>query len=330
MSAHSTALRIVGPTPFRNRLNEEGLRFARRPVEVLQVNLGKRCNQACTHCHVEAGPSRSEMMSCRDVDRVITLLEASPATSTIDLTGGAPELHPEFRRIVVEARRLGRRVLDRCNLTILMAPGQEETPAFLAENGVEIIASMPCYTRENVDRQRGKGVFGDSIAALAKLNALGYGVAGSDLVLSLVYNPGAAKLPPAQEKLEGDYRERLSADFGLAFTNLLTITNMPIARFRHQLVREGELDAYMELLVQSFNPAAAERVMCKTLVSIGWDGQLYDCDFNQMLEIPAGGRSRTIWEIDSLAALERDEIALDDHCYGCTAGAGSSCSGATV
>jgi radical SAM/Cys-rich protein len=330
MPADSTALRLAGPTPFRNRLDESGLGLARVPVETLQVNLGKRCNQACTHCHVEAGPSRTEVMSRRDVDRVLALLEGSPATATVDITGGAPELHPEFRRLVAEARRLDRRVLDRCNLTVLVEPGQEGTAAFLAASGVEIVASMPCYTRENVDKQRGKGVFDKSIAALERLNALGYGVEGSDLILSLVYNPGGAFLPPAQGKLQADYQERLGDDFGIAFTNLLTMTNMPIARFRHQLVRDGKLDEYMDLLVQNFNPTAVDGVMCKTLVSIGWDGRLYDCDFNQMLDLPAGGRPRTIWDIDSLAALDGDEIALDDHCYGCTAGAGSSCGGALV
>ncbi len=296
-------------------------------VTTLQVNVGKLCNQACHHCHVEAGPKRTEIMSEAVATRVLELLAASPQITTLDLTGGAPELNPSFRRIVVEARRLGRRVIDRCNLTILFEPGMEDLSTFLAEHDVEVVASLPCYTADNVEQQRGHGVFAKSIAALRQLNALGYGAPGSPRALDLVYNPGGAFLPPAQAPLETTYRERLRRDHGIEFRSLLTITNMPIRRFADYLNARGEYDAYMSLLVNHLNPATTEHVMCRSLLSIGWDGALYDCDFNQMLELPLPGSARTIFELGTLEELSGAPIATGAHCFGCTAGTGSSCGG---
>ncbi len=296
-------------------------------VTTLQVNLGKRCNLACTHCHVGAGPKRTEVMTEATAERVLDLLAGAPGVHTLDLTGGAPELNPSFHRLVTEARRLGRRVIDRCNLTILQEPGMEDLADFLADNDVHVVASLPCYSAENVERQRGRGVFDRSIVALQQLAALGYGDGASGRILDLVYNPGGAFLPPAQAALEARYKQEL-APLGVRFDHLLTITNMPIRRFADALARAGKAEAYMDLLVQSFNPTTVPGLMCRTQVSVGWDGQIYDCDFNQMLELGAEGRFRTIWDIDGLAALEYRRVATDRHCFGCTAGSGSSCSGA--
>ncbi|MCX5743114.1 MAG: arsenosugar biosynthesis radical SAM protein ArsS [Proteobacteria bacterium] len=301
--------------------------LARGAVTTLQVNVGKLCNQACHHCHVEAGPKRTEIMTAAVADRVLEVLAASPQLTTLDLTGGAPELNPNFRRLVVEARRLGRRVIDRCNLTILFEPGMEELAPFLAEHDVEVVASLPCYTADNVEQQRGHGVFARSIAALHQLGALGYGAPGSPHALDLVYNPGGAFLPPAQAPLEATYRDRLRREHGVEFRHLLTITNMPIRRFADYLLARGEYDAYMSLLVNHLNPATTGHVMCRSLLSVGWDGALYDCDFNQMLELPVPGRARTIFELDAIAQLTGAPIATGAHCFGCTAGAGSSCGG---
>ena len=319
-----------GPWPdFDDALGERGLgQLTRAEVTTLQVNVGRLCNLACQHCHVDAGPKRTEVMTARTAKRVLQLLERSPAVHTLDLTGGAPELNPSFRTLVARGRALGRRVVDRCNLTVLFEPGQEDTPEFLAEHGVEIVASLPCYGPDNVDRQRGKGTFARSIQALQRLGALGYGQPGSELRLSLVYNPLGASLPPPQADLEADYRARLLADFGVRFHELLTITNMPIHRFARQLQRDGALAPYMELLAERFNPATVPALMCRGLVSVSWDGRLYDCDFNQMLDLPAGPAARTIWDIESLEALAGAAIATRAHCFGCTAGAGSSCGGA--
>ncbi|HZP43958.1 MAG TPA: arsenosugar biosynthesis radical SAM (seleno)protein ArsS [Candidatus Binatia bacterium] len=300
----------------------------RSRTTTVQVNVGKRCNQACHHCHVEAGPTRTEAMDARVVDRVLALVAASPDVALVDVTGGAPELNLHFRRLVTEARRLGRRVIDRCNLTVLFEPGMEDLAPFLAANGVEVVASLPCWGAENVEKQRGRGVFEKSIAALRDLNALGYAQPGSGLVLDLVYNPVGAFLPPPQATLEARYREELRARFGIEFRRLLTITNMPIRRFADALRRAGELGAYLGLLVNHFNPATVPGLMCRSLVSIGWDGRLYDCDFNQMLELPLGGGPRTVWEVDDVGALAERPIATAAHCFGCTAGAGSSCGGA--
>lgn len=300
-----------------------------RPV-TLQVNVGKHCNMACRHCHVDAGPSRTERMTRRVAERVVTLLAATPGIETLDVTGGAPELNPSFRYLVREARRLGRRVIDRCNLSILLEPGMEDLGELLAGHEVHVIASLPCYSERNVDRQRGGGAFDRSIAALRKLNAIGYGMPDSELRLDLVYNPGGAFLPPPQESLEHDYRVELRRAFGIEFHHLLTLTNMPISRFRWSLEKNGELDRYMRLLRESFNRETADGVMCRSLISVGWDGRLYDCDFNQMLELPLGtsGVARSIWDVDSFDELAGQPVATGDHCFGCTAGSGSSCSGA--
>jgi len=313
---------------FGEMLERRGVApLTRRPTATLQINLGWRCDLACTHCHVEAGPKRTEMMDRKTADRALTLLRASPSVTTVDLTGGAPELNPEFRHLVVGARALGVRVIDRCNLTILLEPGQEDTADFLAEQGVKLVASLPCYREEAVDEQRGRGVFERSIEALHKLGRLGYGRPGSPLALDLVYNPPGPTLPPPQAELEARYRLELRERFGIEFHHLLAITNMPIRRFARQLEREGRADAYCALLIAHFNPETVYDLMCRSLVSVGYDGRLHDCDFNQMLDLPLGGKPRTIWEVSDLAELDGDPIATAGHCFGCTAGAGSSCSG---
>ncbi|MBI2605077.1 MAG: arsenosugar biosynthesis radical SAM protein ArsS [Deltaproteobacteria bacterium] len=316
--------------PFEETIRKHGIELTRKPLEILQINVGKLCNQACLHCHVEAGPKRTEIMEKRTVDRLLDLLSLSPDIHTVDLTGGAPELIPSFRYLVTECRRLGKEVIDRCNLTVLFEKGQETTAQFLRDERVRIVASLPCYSKDNVDKQRGNGVFGKSIRALNLLNELGYGKEGTGLGLDLVYNPLGAFLPPDQVELEREFKEELKNLFGIEFNRLYTITNMPIKRFLRDLERSGKLQEYMELLVSSFNVQAALGVMCLNLLSVSWDGQLYDCDFNQMLEIPIFWKKRTIWEVESLEELTRAPIAVADHCYGCTAGDGSSCSGALI
>ncbi len=314
---------------FDRALEEHGASaLVRGRVRTLQINVGKLCNMACHHCHVEAGPKRTEIMTQGVADRLIELLAKSPEVEVVDFTGGAPELNPHFRWLVEQARQLGRRVIDRCNLTVLFEPGLSDLPEFLAAHEVEIVASLPCYSAENLEKQRGRGAFDKSIEALLLLNRLGYGRPDSPLRLSLVYNPVGASLPPAQAKLEATYKEELSQQFGIDFHDLLTITNMPIKRFAHALERENNLEGYMSLLVNHFNVGTVPELMCRSLVSVSWDGQLYDCDFNQMLEIPLGAGARTIWDVESLAELEHARVATASHCFGCTAGAGSSCSGA--
>jgi radical SAM/Cys-rich protein len=316
--------------PFHLRLKREGIRLTRSPLLTLQINLGKLCNQACVHCHVEAGPRRQEIMTEATVDRILDLARSASSVETVDITGGAPELNPHFRKLVAGLRSIDKTLIDRCNLTVLLTAGLDNLAEFLADNQVWIIASLPCYSRDNVDSQRGKGVFEVSIEALRLLNSLGYAAEAGPLRLDLVYNPTGPFLPPDQSRLEAEYRSRLAIQFGIRFNNLYTITNMPIRRFRHFLERSGELQAYMRLLEASFNPAAASKVMCQSLLSIGWDGQIYDCDFNQMLDLPAGRSQRTIWEIESLDQFDAGGIAFDDHCYGCAAGPGSSCGGALI
>ena len=299
----------------------------------LQVNLGYRCNQSCSHCHVNAGPSRTEMMDAATMDLVPAVLRARSIT-TLDLTGGAPELHPNFRALVIAARRLGVAVIDRCNLTVLSEPGQEDLARFLANQGVIVVASLPCYSAANVDQQRGDGVFARSIEGLRQLNALGYGIEGSGLDLDLVYNPQGPRLPPPQAALEADYRRELDAHFGIRFNHLYTITNMPIQRFAAVLRQQGRLETYMDLLRSSHNPSNLEQVMCISTISVDWEGYLYDCDFNQMLGLPMTGLAageashrrhlRELLEHDPA----KEPIAVADHCFGCTAGAGSSCGGA--
>ena len=312
---------------FASTLELHGFDALRRVrIQTLQVNVGKVCNQACHHCHVDAGPKRTENMERQTAERVIELLQNTPEIETVDITGGAPELNPNFRTLVEESRRLEKRVIDRCNLTILLEPGQEDLADFLCKQQVDIIASLPCYTAENVDKQRGRGVFERSIRALRLLNEAGYGKAGSGLQLDLVFNPGGAALPPPQEVLEQDYKRRLWEDFGIEFGRLLTITNMPIRRFSDYLVRLGEQEKYRHLLANSFNPSTVEHLMCRSLINISWDGRLYDCDFNQMLGMP-NRRNLSIWDIDSYSGIARDQIQVGEHCFGCTAGAGSSCGG---
>jgi radical SAM/Cys-rich protein len=321
---------LAGNWPtFAQTLAVHGKALQRLALTTLQINVGKLCNQTCRHCHVEAGPRRKEIMTAETAARIVTLMdgEGGEGLETVDLTGGAPELNPQFHFLATAARARGFRTIDRCNLTVLLQPGQEETARFLADQQIEVVASMPCYSRKNVEQQRGDGVFDQSILALQLLNELGYGQEASGLVLNLVYNPVGPFLPPDQGELEADYHERLCEDFGIRFNQLFTITNMPIKRFLYDLKHQGELEDYMTTLVNSFNLSNLDNLMCKDLVSIGWDGQIYDCDFNQMLEIAVGNRAQTIWDISSLAALAQGEIATADHCYGCTAGAGSSCGG---
>lgn len=314
--------------PFREKIRINGVKIQRQNLETLQVNMGKLCNQACHHCHVEAGPNRTENMTEKTVLQLLQLLEKSPHIKTVDITGGAPELNPHFKTFVRGIKKMNKHVVDRCNLTVLFEKGQETTAQFLAENKVEVVASLPCYSKENLESQRGKGVFGKSINALNILNTLGYGKDGSELLLNLVYNPVEAHLPPAQDQLESDYKKHLKEDFDISFNNLYTITNMPIKRYLHMLEREGKYEEYMQLLVENFNIKAAHKVMCKNLISIGYDGQIYDCDFNQMLELPIHD-GPNIWDIKHFDDVTKD-IVLADHCYGCTAGSGSSCSGVTL
>ncbi|MGH7915379.1 MAG: arsenosugar biosynthesis radical SAM (seleno)protein ArsS [Candidatus Binataceae bacterium] len=317
---------------FDQLLSQNGLgSLTRAKATTLQVNVGKLCNQACHHCHVDAGPTRTERMERTTAERVLELLAHSPAVRTLDLTGGAPELNENFWMLVESGRRLEREVMVRCNLTVMFEPGMERLGEFYRDNRVVLICSLPCYSALNVERQRGRGVFEKSIAALRGLNALGYGSGG--LELSLIYNPVGPVLPPPQDVLEADYRRELGV-LGIHFNRLLTITNMPIARFARQLHQWGKYADYMGLLVNHFNPSTVEGLMCRALVSVGWDGRLYDCDFNQMLEMPigaAGGRRAfTVWDIRGLDALTGAPIATGAHCFGCTAGAGSSCGGALV
>ena len=296
-------------------------------IEVLQIDVGKLCNQTCRHCHVDAGPDRREIMTRETAQACLDVL-ASNGIPTLDITGGAPEMNPNFRWLVSEARRLGRRVIDRCNLTILMAAGFDDLPEFLAEHDVEIVASLPCYLAENTDAQRGNGVFKQSIAALRRLNELGYGEPESGRSLTLVYNPLGPTLPPPQQSLEEAYHRELKARYGVVFNRLFTITNMPISRFLDDLLQTGQYDDYMQTLLDAFNPTTVPGLMCRTTLSVSWDGRLYDCDFNQMLDLGlASGLPQHISEFDA-AALAQRRIVTGRHCYGCTAGAGSGCQGA--
>ncbi len=298
-------------------------------LDTLQVNLGYKCNQSCLHCHVNAGPTRTEMMSRETIADVLAFI-AVAGIKTLDLTGGAPELNPHFRELVARARELGTRVIDRCNLTILEEPGQEDLAGFLAGHRVEVTASMPCYTEELVDRQRGKGVYERSIAGLLRLNALGYGKPDTGLVLNLVYNPQGPALPPGQQGLEADYKRELGEKFGVVFNQLYTLANMPIQRFGSTLVSKGQFKDYMALLKGAHRDENLESVMCRTLVSVDWKGAVYDCDFNQMLGLPLElGQKRRPQLSDLIGRdLAGNAIAVRDHCYGCTAGQGSSCGGA--
>lgn len=296
-------------------------------LSTLQANLGYRCNQACLHCHVAASPKRTEEMNWETMELLLEFA-GQQGIRQFDLTGGAPELNPNFRRLVVAARRQGIQVIDRCNLTILNEPGQEDLADFLAENGVEIVASMPCYLEENVNRQRGDGVFNSSISALKKLNALDYGQPASGRRLNLVYNPGGPSLPPDQVKLEAAYKTELATRYGIFFNQLFALANMPIQRFGSQLLSTGQYDSYMGLLKAAHRPENLDGVMCRSLLSVGWQGEVFDCDFNQMLGLPLGGKEpRHLRELVTVN-LENRLIFIGDHCYGCTAGQGSSCGGA--
>jgi radical SAM/Cys-rich protein len=317
---HSTLSRLV-QTDFPS--------IRRRRLETVQANLGYRCNQACLHCHVNAGPTRTEMMSPETMRVLLDFLRVTGA-GTLDLTGGAPELNPHFRWLVSEARPVGVHVIDRCNLTVLEQPGQESLAGFLAEHRVEIVASLPCYLEDNVDRQRGDGVFANSIRALRRLNGLGYGSDGTGLVLSLVYNPQGPNLPPPQAELAADYKRHLGERFGIVFNSLFTLANMPIQRFGSMLVSKDQFHPYMRLLRGAHREENLEAVMCRRLISVDWQGYLYDCDFNQMLDLPllCQGRPRTTLAEILGMELEGNPIAVAGHCYGCTAGQGSGCGGA--
>ncbi len=313
--------------PFEEKMRGAGLfPLAATGITVFQINVGKLCNQTCHHCHVDAGPDRKEIMTRETAEECIRAL-ARTSIPTVDITGGAPELNPHFRWLVEQARALGRHVIDRCNLTVLLLAGQADLADFLARHQVEIIASLPYYRASQTDAQRGAGVFDKSIEALRKLNALGYGRDATGLALNLVYNPVGAYLPPKQEAIEAQFKRELHRRHGVVFNRLYTLTNMPISRFLEFLLATGNYAGYIERLVNAFNPAAAAGVMCRYTLSVGWDGTLYDCDFNQMLELPLSyGAPRHIRDFDA-AALDRRRIVTASHCYGCTAGAGSSCAG---
>ncbi len=312
---------------FETALDTHGVALERKPVEVLQINLGKLCNLACVHCHVAAGPTRTEIMTRETVDRILEWLDENPV-NRVDLTGGAPEMQPDFREIVSFATKRGSHVMDRCNLTILLQPGYEWAAEFLKEHQVEIIASMPCYSAENVNAQRGNGVFDDSIKALQLLNSLGYGI-DPKLKLNLVYNPNGAFLPPPQATLEEAYKRELDKHFGIQFHSLYCLTNLPVARYANYLKQRGEYENYMQLLVENFNPGSVEGLMCRDTVSVDWEGRVYDCDFHQQLGLNPGGGESYLWDLD-LRRWNQTPIRLAPHCFGCTAGQGSSCGGALL
>ena len=310
---------------FHDILNSHQLRLKHDQPSELQINLGKLCNLACHHCHVDAGPKRTEIMTWNVMTKILVWAKAANI-SRVDLTGGAPEMNPHFRAFCAELISMGIQITSRCNITVMFEPGQEDLAQWYADNKVRLVCSLPCYTEDNVDAQRGKGVFDKSIAGLQVLNKLGYGV-NPELSLDLVYNPGGAFLPPPQRNLEQDYRRMLGDNFGIVFSNLLAITNIPINRFAHALKRDGELVNYQQLLVSNFNADTVANLMCKSLINLDWEGRVFDCDFNQMLNIPlGGGTQRYLWDlvIDDIAGTP---IATNRHCFGCTAGAGSSCGG---
>lgn len=317
--------------PFQQKLAENGL-FPLKPtgVQVFQVNVGKMCNQVCQHCHVDAGPDRREIMSYETMQQCLAVLQQNPAFRVVDITGGAPEMNPHFRWFVQEIAKLNRQVIVRCNLTIILANKKyHDLPQFYKAHHVEVVSSLPFYTQERTDRQRGNGVFEDSIKALQLLNEAGYGQANTGLVLNLVFNPAGAFLSPPQEQLEKEYRKALLDKYGIRFNSLFAITNLPISRYLDYLLQSGNYEKYMTKLVQAFNPIAAANVMCRQTISIGWDGALYDCDFNQMLDLKVSTSSKHISQFDP-AALNSREIVVCQHCFGCTAGAGSSCGGAVT
>lgn len=314
---------------FDAKLAAHGLSLRAARVETLQVNVGKLCNQACKHCHVDASPARTEIMTRETAEQVLHVVRRFQI-KTLDITGGAPELNPSFRHLVVEARRAGAHVLVRHNLTVMFEPGQDDLPEFFREHSIEVVSSLPYFLEQQTDAQRGRGVFEKSIEALRRLNAVGYGRGGRGLKLNLVYNPVGAFLPPAQSAIEGDFKRELLARYGVTFDGLYTITNMPIRRFLEYLRRSGNEERYMRKLVEAFNPATVEGLMCRTLVSVDWTGRLFDCDFNQMLELGVSHElPQTISDFDP-SPFEGREVSTGAHCFGCTAGAGSSCGGAVA
>ncbi len=327
-AAQLKIIQSVAPRSFHDALRDKGMTGLRADgLDILQVNVGKLCNMTCRHCHVDAGPDRREIMTRDTIDLCLDAVRVA-GIGTVDLTGGAPEMNPDFRYFVQEARVLGAHVIDRCNLTILLAKGYGDLPEFLAEHSVEIVASLPCYMQENTDQQRGEGAYDQSIEAIQRLNSLGYGRDKSGLTLTLVFNPGGPALPPDQAQLEQAYRNYLKQTFDIDFNRLFTITNMPISRFLEDLLESNQYEQYMQTLIDAFNPTAAAGVMCRRMISVGWDGQLFDCDFNQMLELGVrDGQPKHIgdFRFDELASRQ---IVVGQHCFGCTAGAGSGCLGA--
>ncbi len=317
--------------PFQQKLEQSGL-YPLTPtqVEIFQVNIGKMCNQTCRHCHVDAGPDRNEIMTRETMQQCINVLQKNPQLKVVDLTGGAPEMNPNFRWFVEALKKLHKQVIVRCNLTIILANKKYyDLPEFYKMHDIEVVSSLPFYTQDRTDRQRGNGVFDDSIKALQMLNKVGYGMEGTGLILNLVYNPAGAFLPPSQLSLQKEYKLSLIRQYGIEFNNLFAITNLPISRFLDYLLQSGNYESYMEKLVNAYNPVAAANVMCRNTISIGWDGYLYDCDFNQMLELKLSGESKHIKDFD-IAALNKRNIIIGQHCYGCTAGAGSSCGGSVT
>jgi len=327
---HSQSDKFILP-PFKQKLRQSGL-YPLKPtgIEIFQVNVGKMCNQTCKHCHVDAGPDRKEIMTRETMQECLDALKNNPSLKTVDLTGGAPEMNPDFKWFAEEIKKLDRHIIVRCNLTIILANKKYvDLPEFYKQNNIEVISSLPFYTQERTDRQRGNHVFEKSIQALQILNETGYGKEGTGLILNLVYNPAGAFLPPSQEALEKEYKEALMKDYGIVFNSLFTITNIPINRYLDYLLVSGNYEKYMEKLVSAYNPAAALNVMCRNTISIGWDGYLYDCDFNQMLEMKVESHGKHISEFN-IDELNKRDILTGQHCYGCTAGAGSSCGGAVT
>jgi radical SAM/Cys-rich protein len=317
--------------PFQQKLEESGLYPLRATqVEIFQVNVGKMCNQVCKHCHVDAGPDRKEIMTTETMQQCLDALKANPLLKTVDLTGGAPEMNPHFRWFVEEIKKLDRHVIVRCNLTIILANKKyHDLPQFFKQHGVEVVSSLPSYTQDRTDRQRGDGVFEDSIKALQMLNEVGYGREGTGLTLNLVYNPAGAFMPPPQAGLEREYKQALMQQFGIEFNHLFAITNLPISRYLDYLLQSGNYEKYMEKLVNAYNPVAAANVMCRNTISISWDGYLYDCDFNQMLDLKVDCSAKHISQFDT-GLLQQRSVVVNQHCYGCTAGSGSSCGGAVA
>jgi radical SAM/Cys-rich protein len=317
--------------PFQQKLESSGL-FPLKPLqmEVFQINIGKMCNQVCKHCHVDAGPDRKEIMTRETMQQCLNVLAKNPSFKTVDLTGGAPELNPDFRWFVEAIKKLDKHIIVRCNLTIILANKKfHDLPDFFKMHQIEVVSSLPFYSKDRTDRQRGDGVFEDSIKALQMLNAVGYGLEGSDLKLNLVYNPAGAFMPPPQASLEKEFKQALKKDFGISFHSLYAITNLPVSRFLDYLLQSGNYEKYMEKLVNAYNPVAAAGVMCRTTLSVSWDGFMYDCDFNQMLDMKVDCSSRHIAHFDAHTLASRN-IVINQHCYGCTAGAGSSCGGAVA